>query len=101
VAQANEQPRAETAGLKHRIEKLEQENRRLSEASKAVKRDIGEVSGLKELLGNLEGRHEKLRETIVRHSDEMAETHRRNSELGSRMHQLEEENRWIRNSREG
>jgi chromosome segregation ATPase len=58
IGRINEQLRAEAAGLKQRIEMLEQENRRLSEMNEVVKRDMGQVSGLKGLLGNLEAKHE-------------------------------------------
>jgi regulator of replication initiation timing len=43
VAQANKQLRAEADQLKQRIQMPEQENRQLSEASEAVKRDTGEA----------------------------------------------------------
>jgi hypothetical protein len=91
----------ETVGLKQRIEMLEQENRRLSEVNEVVKRDIGDISGMKELLANLEAKHEKLRETVARHGDDLLETRRRNSELGGHVQQLEKENRRIRATSEG
>jgi chromosome segregation ATPase len=93
VLAAAEMWRAEAACLKQRIDVLEQENRRLSEANEAVKQDIGEVSGLKELLGNVECKHEELRKTVARQGNELTETRRRNSELGGRVQQLKEENR--------
>jgi hypothetical protein len=61
---ANEQLRVETTGLKQRIEMLEQENRRLLLVNEVMKRDIGEVSGLKGLPANLEEKHEKLQERL-------------------------------------
>jgi hypothetical protein len=100
VRGAEEQLRAETSGLKQRIERLEQENRRLSEANEAVKRDIGEASGMKGLLGNLEAKHEKLRETVARQGGELRETRRRNSEMGDRVQQLEKENCRLRETSE-
>jgi hypothetical protein len=69
--------------------------------NEVVKRDIGEISGLKGLLANLEAKHEKLRETVASQGDELTETRRRNSEMGDRMQQLEEENRRIRETSEG
>jgi hypothetical protein len=80
---------------------LEQENRRLSKVNEVVKRDIGQVSGLKGLLGNLEAKHEQLRATVARHDGELAETRRRNSELGVRAQQLEGENRRLPDSSKG
>jgi chromosome segregation ATPase len=101
MSHGNEQLRVEAAGLNQRIEMLEQQNRRLSEVNEVVKRDIGEVSGLKELLGNLEAKHEQLQATVARHGDELVETRRWNSELGGHVHQLEEEDRQLRESSEG
>jgi septal ring factor EnvC (AmiA/AmiB activator) len=80
---------------------LQQENGRLSEVKEVVKRDMGQVSGLKGLLGNLEAKHEQLRATVARHGDELAETRRRNSELGVRAQQLDGENRRLRDSSKG
>jgi regulator of replication initiation timing len=53
------------------------------------------------MLGNFEGRHEKLRDTVARLGDELAATHGRNEGLGGRVQQLEEENRLLRESSEG
>jgi hypothetical protein len=80
---------------------LEQENRRPSKVNELVKRDIEKVSGLKELLGNLEANHEQLRATVARHGDELVETRRWNSELGVRVQRLEEEDRRLCESSEG
>jgi predicted nuclease with TOPRIM domain len=74
VAHVNDQLRVEAAGLKQRIEVLEQQNWRLSEVNEMVKRDMGKVSWLKELLGDLEVNHEQLRVTAARHGDELVET---------------------------
>jgi hypothetical protein len=60
-----------------------------------------EVSGLKEVLRNLDGKHEKLREPVARQDNELADTRQRNSGLGCRVQQLEEENRPHRDSSEG
>jgi hypothetical protein len=43
MPRANEQLGAKVGGLKQRIEVLEHENWRLSEANEVVKRDVGEV----------------------------------------------------------
>jgi predicted nuclease with TOPRIM domain len=51
-----------------------------------------EISGLIEMLENLEGKHEQLQETVARPGDELVETHRWNSELGGGAQQLEGEN---------
>jgi septal ring factor EnvC (AmiA/AmiB activator) len=61
----------------------------------------GEVSALTEVLRNLEGKHEKLRETVTRQGDELAETCRRNEELRGRVQHLEEENQLLRESSDG
>jgi predicted nuclease with TOPRIM domain len=74
VAHVSEHLRVEAAGLKQRIEMLEQQNRRLSEVNEMVKRDIGKVSWLKERLRNLEVNHEQLRVTVARPGDELVET---------------------------
>jgi hypothetical protein len=80
---------------------LEHENRRFSEVNEVVKRDIGEVSGPKGLLENLEAKHEQLLATVARHGDELEETRRRNSELRVRVEQLEGENCRFCDSSEG
>jgi hypothetical protein len=68
MLRTNEQLREEVGGLKLRIEVLEQENRRLSAANEAVKRDIGEVSEyrpkVKRDLANLERKLAKLAEEV-------------------------------------
>jgi hypothetical protein len=53
------------------------------------------------VLGHIEGKHEQLRVTVTRQSDELAETRRRNEELGGRVRQLEEENRRLRHLSKG
>jgi chromosome segregation ATPase len=58
-------------------------------------------SRLREVLGNLEGKHERLQATVTRQGDELAETCRRNEELGGRVQQLEEENRRLHDSSQG
>jgi hypothetical protein len=68
MSRANEQLRTEAARLRQRIEVLEQENRRLSEANDVVKRDVGEVFDccpkVKKDLTNLEREVAKLKEEI-------------------------------------
>jgi septal ring factor EnvC (AmiA/AmiB activator) len=70
MARANEQLRAEAAELKQRIQALEQENRRLSEANEVVTRDIGQVSEccpkVKKDMTNLGRELAKLKEEIKR-----------------------------------
>jgi hypothetical protein len=56
-------------------------------------RDGSKVPGLKKVLGNLESKQEKQKDTVARWADELAETLRRNSELGGRVQQLEEKDR--------
>jgi hypothetical protein len=73
----------------------------IGDLQKKAAQERSEVSGLKEVLGNLEGKHEKLQETVARQGEEVAETMRRNSELGRRVQQLEEENRLHRESSAG
>jgi septal ring factor EnvC (AmiA/AmiB activator) len=73
----------------------------IDDLHKKAKEDRSEVSGLTEVLRNLEGKHEKLRETVARQGDELAATHRRNEELSGRVQPLEEENRLLRESSEG
>jgi chromosome segregation ATPase len=84
---------------------LEEEMRRVKEAMTGIGRSLGQqesnVSGLKEVLGHIEGKHEQLRVTVTRQSDELAETRRQNEELGGRVWQLEEENRRLRHWSEG
>jgi septal ring factor EnvC (AmiA/AmiB activator) len=45
-------------------------------------------SNLREVLGNLEGKHERLQATVTRQGDELAETCRRNEELCCRVQPL-------------
>jgi uncharacterized protein YoxC len=73
----------------------------IDELHKKAKGERSEVSGLTEVLRNLEGKHEKLRDRVARQGDELAETFRRNEELTGRMQQLEEETRLLRESSEG
>jgi chromosome segregation ATPase len=73
----------------------------IGDLHKKAAQERSEVSGLKEVLANLEGKHQKLRDTVARQGDELAETRRQNLELGGRLQQLEEENRMLRESREG
>jgi chromosome segregation ATPase len=73
----------------------------IGDLHKKAAQERSEVSGLKEVLGNIEGKQEKLQETAARQGDEVAETIRRNSELGGRVQQLEEENRLVRKSSAG
>jgi hypothetical protein len=79
---------------------LKGETGKVREAMVGIGRSLGQreshVSGLKEVLGNLEGNHERLQGTATRQSDELAEPQRRNEELGGRVQQLEEENCWHR-----
>jgi septal ring factor EnvC (AmiA/AmiB activator) len=56
----------------------------IGDLQKKATRERSEVSGLKEALAKLEGKHEKLQETVARQGDDLAETRRRNSELGGR-----------------
>jgi hypothetical protein len=49
----------------------------------------------------LQDKHEKLRDTVARQGDELAEAHRRNEALGGRLQQLEEETRLLRESSDG
>jgi hypothetical protein len=60
------------------------------------RRSLSEVSGL-----NVRGTLEKLRETITRQGDGLAETCRRNSRPGGGLQQLEEVNRLLGESNEG
>jgi chromosome segregation ATPase len=73
----------------------------IRELQEKVKQEESEVSGLKEVLGNFDGKHEKLRETIARQGDDLAEARRRSEELDGRVDQLEGENRLLRDSNEG
>jgi hypothetical protein len=66
-----------------------------------ARRERNDVSRLKALLQNAEGKHEKLRETVARQGDDLTETRGQNLELGERLQQLEEENRLLRESSEG
>jgi hypothetical protein len=61
----------------------------------------GEASGLKEVIENLECKHEKPRQIFARQGDELSETLRQNEDLGSRVEQLEEVNRRLGDSSEG
>jgi septal ring factor EnvC (AmiA/AmiB activator) len=73
----------------------------IGDLHKKAKQGGSEVSGLKEVLGNLESKQETLRETVAKQGTDLAETRRRNSELGGRVEQLEEENQQLRESSEG
>jgi septal ring factor EnvC (AmiA/AmiB activator) len=73
----------------------------ISDLHKKAAQERSDFSGLKEVLANLEGKHEKLREAVARQGDERAETGRQNLELGGRLQQLEEKNRLLRESRDG
>jgi hypothetical protein len=68
VVRANEQLRVEGDRVKQRIEMLEKENRRLSEANEVMKRAVGEVSDccpkVKKDVTNLERELAKLKEEI-------------------------------------
>jgi uncharacterized coiled-coil DUF342 family protein len=55
------------------------------ELQKKAAEERSQVSDLKEVLGNLEGKHEKLREIVATQGDELAETRRQNLELGGRL----------------
>jgi uncharacterized coiled-coil DUF342 family protein len=44
-------------------------NAAVNELQKKGKQGQSEVLGLKEMLGNLEGKHQKLRDTVARHGD--------------------------------
>jgi chromosome segregation ATPase len=68
---------------------------------KKAAQERSEISELKEVLANREGKQEKLQDTVARQADEVAETIRRNSELGGRVQQMEEENRLVRKSSAG
>jgi predicted nucleic acid-binding Zn-ribbon protein len=73
----------------------------IGDLHKKVNQEQREVSELKEMFGNLETKHEQLREAVARQGDELAETRRRNSELSGRMEQLEKENHRLCDSGEG
>jgi hypothetical protein len=92
--------------LAHRrdIRVVEEEIGKVKEAMVGIRRSLGqqegEVSGLKEVLGNLESKHAQLQRMVARQGDDLAETARRNEELGGRVQQLEEENRRLHDSSE-
>jgi DNA-binding winged helix-turn-helix (wHTH) protein len=52
---------------------------------KKAKHERRKVSELREVLEDLEGKHEQLRQTVAREGGRLAETHRQNDELGGRM----------------
>jgi hypothetical protein len=62
--------------------------------------DRNEISELKEVLGNLDGKHRRLQTMVVRQGHDLMQTVRRNSELVCRVQPLEEENRRLRESSE-
>jgi chromosome segregation ATPase len=72
----------------------------IGDLQKKAKHERNKVSGLKEVLGNLEGKPEKLPETVARQGDDLGEARQRISELGERAQQLERENRLLRESSE-
>jgi hypothetical protein len=75
----------------------------LSDAEKmaAMKAELSELRyGLNEVLRNLEAKHEQLQVMVGRQGNDLAETRRRNEELGNRVRQLEEENCRLRDSNE-
>jgi hypothetical protein len=45
---------------------------------------------VKEVFGNLDGKHEELRRTVAKQGDELVESDRRNSELNHSVQQLED-----------
>jgi chromosome segregation ATPase len=73
----------------------------IGDLQKKANQGGSEVSGVKEMLGNLESKQATLREIVVRQGDELAETRRQNSELGGRVQRLEEENGLIGNRANG
>jgi septal ring factor EnvC (AmiA/AmiB activator) len=68
MRRANEQLAAQVARSKRPVERLEQENQRLSTANESVRRDVGEVSDccpkVKKDLTNLEREIAKLKEEM-------------------------------------
>jgi chromosome segregation ATPase len=72
----------------------------IGELHKNAKEEQSEVSGLKEVVRSLDGKHEELRDTVARQSDELSETCRRNEAHSGRVQQLEEENRLLRETHE-
>jgi hypothetical protein len=80
--------REAVAGIEKSLAKQEGEWRvTIGDLDKRAKQERSEVSGLKEVLGNLQDKYEKLRETVV--------------SLGGSVQQLEEENRRLGESSEG
>jgi archaellum component FlaC len=73
----------------------------IGDLHKNAKPARSEASGLKEMLGNLEGKYEQLQAAVTGQGDELAEIRRRNEELGDLVQQLEEENHRLRDSSEG
>jgi predicted nuclease with TOPRIM domain len=65
----------------------------MDDLHKKAQEERSEVSGLTEVLKNLDGKHERIRDTVARQGDEVSETRRRNEELGGHVQPLEEENR--------
>jgi hypothetical protein len=65
------------------------------------KQERSKVSALKGVLGDREAKRKQLRETVARQDDELAETRRRNTELGGCVQQLEKENRRLGESLKG
>ena len=65
----------------------------MDDLHKKAQEERSEVSGLTEVLRNLDGKHERIRDTVARQGDEVSETRRRNEELGGHVQPLEEENR--------
>jgi chromosome segregation ATPase len=68
----------------------------IGDLHKKAAQEGSDVSGLKDVLGRLENKHEKRRQTVAGQGDELAETRRRNSELGALVQRLEEEYRLLR-----
>jgi chromosome segregation ATPase len=73
----------------------------IGELHKNAAQERSEVSALKEVLTNFEGKHGQLREIVATQGNELAEARRQNLELGGRLQQLEEENRLLRESSKG
>jgi predicted nuclease with TOPRIM domain len=59
---------------------------------KKAQEERSEVSGLTEVLRNLDGKHERIPDTVAMQGDEVFETCQRNEELGGHVQPLEEEN---------
>jgi hypothetical protein len=72
----------------------------IGDLCKKPNQERNDVSQLKEVLRILETKHEQLQAMVARQGDELAETRQRNLELSSRIKQLEEENRGLRESSE-